>query len=478
MRTIHNLRQPFFILLLLAIVFSGCKQQETLTPEEAKAIAKEAYIYGFPMVVNYKTMNMYVLNENSPEYKGNFNEMQCDARLLGPEDKAIVTPNSDTPYCMLWADMRSEPLVISIPAMEPDRFFHFQLIDLYTHNFAYLGSLTTGNEGGNYLIAPSDWSGETPEGINEVIKCETDMFFSVIRTQLMNNDDLPNVKNLMDGYELQTLSSFLGEDPVAVKSLTDFPTWEEGAQFTPKAFSYLDYMLNFTNPVPEEQALRDKLAKLDLGTEGEFNMDNFEPEVQAAIEKGVSEAFKEMETFITENNTDPLMSSKIFGTRDFLAETATESFGMKNYYMLRATAAHLGLYGNSGKEAIYPTYLMEVPGTPFNAKEHNYTLTFHKDSMPPVNAFWSLSMYDGKTQLFIENDLDRYLLNSNNKDQYVYGDDGSLTLYIQKEPPGKALEPNWLPAPDGPFYCVLRLYGPKEEALNGTWVNPPLKRND
>lgn len=118
----------------------------------------------------------------------------------------------------------------------------------------------------------------------------------------------------------------------------------------------------------------------------------------------------------------------------------------------------------SGSKRSKGYILMEAPGTPYNAAEHNYTLTFHKDSMPPVNVFWSLSMYDGKTQLFIENELDRYLLNSNSKDDYVYGDDGSLTLYIQKESPGKALEPNWLPAPDGPFYCVLRLYGPKEEA--------------
>ena len=476
MRPLCHFRLPILIILFLGLLFSSCQEKETPSAEEAKAIAKEAFIYGFPMVVNYKTMYMYVLNEDSPEYKGKFNQIACDARLLGPEDKAVVTPNSDTPYCMVWVDMRSEPVVISIPQMEPERFFHFQLIDLYTHNFAYLGSLTSGNKGGNYLIAPANWKGEVPGNIDEVIKAETDLFFSVIRTQLMNANDLPNVKAIQDAYKVQPLSGFLGNETPEQPQIQNFPVWEEGAQFTPKAFTYLDLMLKFTNPAPSEQELRDRLAKLDIGIEGVFDMNNFEPEVQMAIEEGVAEGFKEIEAFIAANNTDPLMSSKIFGTRKFMKDIAGTEFGMQDHYMLRAVAAHLGLYGNSGTEAIYPTYRMEAPGTPFNAAEHNYTLTFQKDSMPPVNAFWSLSMYDGKTQLFIENDLDRYLLNSNNTDQYVYGDDGSLTLYIQKDSPGRTLEPNWLPAPDGPFYCVLRLYGPKEEALSGAWVNPPLKR--
>ena len=175
------------IIIGLIVALSSCNQkQETLTPEQAKQIAKEAYIYGLPMVLNYKTMNMYALDEKSPEYKGKFNEKSCEARLYTPEDKAIVTPNSDTPYCMFWVDLRDEPQVISVPEMEAERFYHFQLIDLYTHNFAYLGTLTTGNKAGKYLIATQDWKGEKPEGVEKVIYCETDLFFVVVRTQLMN----------------------------------------------------------------------------------------------------------------------------------------------------------------------------------------------------------------------------------------------------------------------------------------------------
>lgn len=148
-----------------------------LNPAEARAIAKEAYIYGFPMVVNYKTMYMYAANEQSPEYKGPFNFPACEARLYTPEDKAVVTPNADTPYCMFWVDIRQEPMVLSVPEMEPGRYYSFQLIDLYTHNFAYIGTLTTGNGAGRFMIAASDWQGPKPDGIDEVIRCETDFFF-------------------------------------------------------------------------------------------------------------------------------------------------------------------------------------------------------------------------------------------------------------------------------------------------------------
>jgi len=417
---------------------------------------------------------MYTVNENSSEYKGAFNESFCDARLFTPEDKAVVTPNSDTPYCMFWVDLRDEPQVISLPEIEAERFYHFQLIDLYTHNFAYLGTLTTGNETGKHLIVNQGWEGEKPEGIDEVIYCETDLFFVVVRTQLMNENDLENVKNIQDAYQLQALSSYLNKDIPKVVRTDIFPDWNEGDQFTAAAFNYLDVMLKLAKPVASEKELRKKFAKLGIGTEKGFDINSFDENTQKAIEEGVKEGFQEIETFIKEYSTDPLISAKIFGTRDFLTESAKENYKLDDFYIPRAVAAHTGLYGNSGAEAIYPTYFVDSTGVLLNASENKYTITFKKDELPPVKAFWSLSMYDGKTQLFINNQLDRYLLNSNDIEAYEYNDDGSLTLYIQKESPGKQLESNWLPAPDGPFYCVMRLYGPKEEALKGSWVNPPM----
>ncbi|MCK5134612.1 MAG: DUF1254 domain-containing protein [Bacteroidales bacterium] len=464
--------------ILIVVAFTSCNQQPEITPEEAKEIAKEAYIYGFPLVVNYKTMYMYAVDENSPEYKGPFNESSCDARLFTPEDKAVVTPNSDTPYCMFWVDLRDEPQVISLPEIEAERFYHFQLIDLYTHNFAYLGTLTTGNKAGKYLIANQGWEGEKPEGVDEVIYCETDLFFVVVRTQLMNENDLENVKNIQDDYQLQALSSYLDKDMPKVVRMDNFPDWNEGDQFTAAAFNYLDVMLKLAKPVTSEKELRSKFTKLGIGTEKGFDISSFDEETQKAIEEGIKEGFQEIETFIKEYSADPLVSAKIFGTRDFLTQSAKENYKLDDFYIPRAVAAHLGLYGNSGAEAIYPGYFVDSTGVPLNALENKYSMTFKKDELPPVKAFWSLSMYDGKTQLFINNQLDRYLLNSNNMEAYDYNDDGSLTLYIQIESPGKELEPNWLPAPDGPFYCVMRLYGPKQEALLGEWVNPPMVKNN
>ena len=147
------------------------------------------------MVMNYKTMWNYAVDKDNPEYKGPFNEVSCEARLFTPEDKAVVTPNADTPYCMFWMDLRAEPLVLSVPKMEGERYYSFQLIDLYTHNFAYVGNLTTGNEAGHYLLAGPGWDGEKPEGITDVIRSETDVIFNVTRTQLFGPDDLEKVQS-------------------------------------------------------------------------------------------------------------------------------------------------------------------------------------------------------------------------------------------------------------------------------------------
>lgn len=447
-----------------------------ISSEEARQIAKEAYIYGFPMVMNYKTMYMYAIDEQSPEYKGPFNYLGCEARLFTPEDKAVVTPNADTPYCMFWVDIRTEPVVISVPEMEPERFYHFQLIDLYTHNFAYIGTLTTGNKAGRFLVTGPRWEGDKPDGIKEVIRCETDMFFVVVRTQLFNPKDIDNVKKIQDAYDLQSLSEYLNQPAPAGASVPDFPKWNEGDQFDAGFFKYFDFVLSLIQPVEEEKELMARFAQIGLGTEKPFDMDALSPEMQKALAEGIKEGFAAMETFIASYAADPLISAKIFGTRDFLRKSAKENCNLDDFYMLRAVAAHMGLYGNSGTEAIYPTYLADSEGQPLNAAENKYTLTFKKGQLPPVELFWSLTMYDGKTQLFIDNPLDRYLLNSTMIDQFKMGEDGSLTFIIQKDAPGAEKESNWLPAPDGPFYMVMRLYGPKDDALEGKWTPPKLKK--
>ena len=463
--------------LLLLMLFGCGGETRTVVPEEAQAIAREAYLYGFPMVMNYKTIYNYVIDKESPDYKGPFNQLSCVARLFTPEDKAVVTPNADTPYCMYWMDLRGEPLVLSVPEMEPERFYHFQFIDLYTHNFAYVGTLTTGNGVGAFLIAGPNWDGEKPEGITDVIRSETDFIFNVTRTQLFGPDDLEKVKQIQGSYSLQPLSAFLDVEAPPTEAMPDFPKWVEGAQFDERFFDYLDFMMSLLErPGDGEKPLWDQLARLGVGPGNTFDFAVLHPEIQEALKAGVKDGFGEIERFIGEHSNDPLISGKLFGTRAFLNESAKTNYGLKTPYLLRSVGAHMGLYGNSAMEAIYPTYLTDADKQPLDASANHYAMTFEKGQFPPVKAFWSLTMYDGKTQLFIENLLDRYLLNSAMMDQFKKEKDGSLVLHIAKDSPVKQLESNWLPAPDGPFYMVLRLYGPEPAALEGKWTPPGLQK--
>jgi hypothetical protein len=468
-------------------ILSGCGDKDEPETEmklavdaaEAKAIAKEAYVYGFPMVMGYKTIYNYVVDKENPEYKGPFNQLACVARLFTPEDKAIVTPNADTPYCMFWLDLRAEPLVLTVPEMEPERFYHFQLIDLYTHNFAYVGTLTSGNGSGKFLIAGPGWDGDRPEGITDVIRSETDFIFNVTRTQLFGPDDLAKVKEIQDSYGLQPLSAFLGTEAPAAAPTPDFPVWVEGSQFDERIFGYLDFLLTLIEkPHAQEKALWDRLALLGLGPDNRFDFAALPPDIQEALKAGAKEGFGEIEQIIREIGNDPLASAKMFGTRAFLAESAKKNFGHENHYLIRAAVGHVGLYGNSAAEAMYPSYLADSDGRPYDASANRYTLTFEKGKLPPVKAFWSLTMYDGKSQLFVPNPHDRYLVNSPMMDQFRLEADGSLVLHIDKQSPGGDLETNWLPAPDGPFYMVLRLYGPEPEALEGKWTPPALQKVD
>ncbi len=468
------------------LVLAGCAQEQEpastegaagITAAEAQAIAKEAFVYGYPMVMGYKTMYNYAVYTEDPDYKGPFNHVSCLARVFTPEDTAIVTPNADTPYCLFWMDLRTEPMVLSVPELAPERFYHFQLIDLYTHNFAYVGTLSTGNGAGNYLIAGPDWDGDKPAGIAGVIRSETNFIINVTRTQLFGPDDLMKVEEIQGRYELQPLSAFAGTETPAAASALNFPVWIEGSQFDERVFNYLDFVLMLLDkPLESEQALWGHLSRIGLGPDNSFDFTALPGDIQEALRAGVKDGIGDIENIIVEETDDPLASAKMFGTRRFLQKSAKDNYGHENHYLVRAVAGHIGLYGNSAAEAIYPTYLADSDGLPYDASTNRYTLTFENGKFPPVKAFWSLTMYDGKTQLFINNPLDRYLVNSPMMDQFAISDDGSLVIYISKESPGEALESNWLPAPDGPFYMVLRLYGPEPEALEGKWTPPVLQQ--
>lgn len=440
-----------------------------VTPAEARAIAKEAYIYGFPLVDNYRIQHAYFVNPQSPEYKAPWNELRNIPRVFTPEDKAIQTPNSDTPYSFAGLDLRAEPMVLTIPPIEEDRYFSVQLIDLYTHNFAYLGSRATGNSGGNFLIAGPGWKGSKPKGIAKVIRSETELVFAPYRTQLFNPGDLDNVQKVQAGYKVQPLSAFLGKaaPPAAPKIEFLTPLTPDQQRNSLEFFHILNFVLRFCPPNPSEKALLARFAKIGVSAGKKFDGASLAPEMREAIAGGITDAWKQYEAFLNnEVTTGKVTSGDLFGTREYL----------KNNYLYRMTGAVLGIYGNSKEEAMYPMYRVDAAGKPLDATQHRYTLHFPPGQLPPVNAFWSLTMYELPSSLLVANPLNRYLINSPMLPNLKKNADGGLTLYIQSESPGPDKESNWLPAPKGPFWCALRLYRPKAEALSGKWTAPPVAK--
>jgi hypothetical protein len=460
------------ILLSTLLAAVGCNSkpgdnaaQNSLSPEEARPIAKDAYIYGFPMAANYQTMYKQAIDATGPDYKGPFNTLNSSKSVATPEDKFVVTPNSDTPYSFLWADLRAEPIVLTMPKIEPNRYYTAQIVDLYTFNFAYLGTRAYGNEGGDFIIAGPGWTGPTPSGIKAVIHSETQFAYVLFRTQLFNTADLPKVNKIQAGYHAQPLSAFLHQPAPAAAPPINWPKPADIATPSPDIFPIVNFLFQFCPPNPSESVLLARFAKLNIGLGQTFNFSSFSPDIQKAVNDGIKDSNADLNTVMKKINTDEISSGDMFGTRDFL----------NGNYLYRYAGAKLGLYGNSKQDAIYFGYFVDANHQPLDASKSSYELHFAKGDLPPTKAFWSLTMYDGKTQLLVANPLKRYLLNSTTLKSYKYGADGSLTFYIAHDNPGPAKQSNWLPAPDGPFYAVYRVYMPGETVLNGTWKKPQMQ---
>ena len=467
MTTAHLKALGITTAFLAFLPFSPARAQASVTPVEARAIAKEAYIYGYPMVDSYRIQHAYFVDTKSPEYKAPWNQLRNFSRVFTPEDKAVQTPNSDTPYSFLGMDLRAEPIVLTVPAIEKERYFSIQLIDAYTFNFDYIGSRTTGNGGGSYLIAGPRWKGEVPKGVKRVIRAETELVLAPYRTQLFNPADIDNVKKVQAGYKVQTLSSFLGQPAPKVAPAINFiePLTPEAQRTSLQFFNILNFVLQFCPTHPSERELMARFARIGVGAGKAFDAGKLSPETKAAIEAGMADAWAEYARLQKRIDAKEVTSGDTFGTREYL----------KNNYLYRMAAAVLGIYGNSKQEAMYPIYSVDADGKKLDGASR-YSVRFAPGQLPPVNAFWSLTMYELPSSLLSANPLNRYLLNSPMLPQFKRDADGGLTLLIQNESPGKDKEANWLPAPKGPFFMAMRLYWPKDEALQGKWTAPPLKR--
>jgi hypothetical protein len=364
-------------------------------------------------------------------------------------------------------DLRVEPIVFTVPPIPKERYWSLQLIDLYTHNFDIPGSRADGNDGGSFLVAGPNWKGETPKGITRVIRCETEIASAQFRTQLFDPGDLENVKGIQEQYIVKPLSAFLGQAaPTAAPSITfPQPLTPETQRSSLEFFTLLNFYLQFCPTHPSEKDLMERFAKIGLGAGKTFDASTLSPEIKEAIVAGMADAWADFQGLKERFDRGEVTSGEVFGTREFL----------QNNYLYRMGAAVIGIYGLSKDEAIYLPYFTDSDGQKVNGNQR-YTVRFEKGQLPPVNAFWSLTMYELPASLLVHNPIDRYLLNSPMLPQFKMDADGGLTLYIQHGSPGKDRESNWLPAPKGPFWMVNRLYWPKPEALDGTWKQAPLVR--
>ena len=457
--------------LLFGPIASGNQAAAKLSPAEVQAVAEEGFVYGLPLVMNYAVMNAFAVNRDSRQFKAPFNQIHCEANVFTHENTAVVTPNSDTPYCILWVDLRAEPMVVHVPAVPKSRYYSVHLCDGNTFNYGFIGTRTTGTDAGDFLIVGPDWKGQTPPGIRKVFRSSTQQSIVIFRTQLFSPADLPGVAKVQAGYNAQPLSAFLKQQPPPAAPAIDFPRIDD-AMLKANFFDYLDFVLAFGPPGPEEKAIRARLASIGVGPGKTFAFKDLSPEQKTAVMQGMKQGDAKVDHAVA--NFGHAMNGWNVGSAQ----------GNRSYFngnwLLRAVGARAGIYGLDAVEATYPMTRVDAAGKPLDSSKHAYTLTFAPGKLPPVNAFWSITMYDGKSQFLVKNPIDRYLINSPMLAGMKKNKDGSLTVYIQKDSPGKAKEPNWLPAPNGPMFVVMRLYWPKTEPPSimplgkGTWSPPKI----
>src|SRR5271165_3036016 len=285
---------------------------------DTKAIAQEGFVWGLPLVMNYAVMNEFAIDATSSQFKAPFNEIRNEHRVATYEDTAVITPNSDTPYSILWADLRAEPLVVSVPAVEKKRYYSVQLIDGNTYNFGYIGSRATGPEAGDYLIVGPDWKAATPAGIKKVFTSTTPFALILFRTQLFNPADMPNVEKVQAGYKAQPLSAFLKQPAPPAGPKTDF-VHATTAGIKANFFEYLSAALQFVPPSPDTAQIRAKLASIGIGPGKSFEFKELSPEHKAAVLLGMKEGDDKVDKFLTSGNKNinGWNVGSFFGDREF-----------------------------------------------------------------------------------------------------------------------------------------------------------------
>ena len=436
--------------------------------ESLRALAEEAYIFAFPLLESYKMLFAMSLFEGSGGYEAPPNVLSHTHELLDAAYTVIVRPNNDTFYSAVWLDLRTEPMVLSVPAVPLDRYYSFQFIDMYTHNIGYVGSRATGPEAGRYLIAGPRWNGGTPDGIDEVIHSETEFVLALARTAVFGSDDVANVTAIQESFSAVPLSVFTGGTAPPGAAEISVPPYDPQRIRSADFVAYVNALLPYLDPHASESGLWRRFAEIGIGSGGAFDEESLDPDLREAIDAGVAAALERIESEASRLGRLEdgwMLIEGAFGTRE----------AMQGKYLTRSAAAFFGLFGNSLEEAYYPNADLDAGGDPLDGSRNDYTLRFEADALPPAQGFWSLTMYKLPEQLFIHNAIDRYTI-GDRTEGLEYGEDGSLTVYIQTESPGVDRESNWLPASEGPFALQMRIYWTEPAALDPLYVPPAIHK--
>lgn len=446
-------------------IISKSSDEIVLTPEEAQSIAEEAYIFGYPMILmDLTAKKMSNVPEAGPQ-TAPVNQFAHFPEFPTPDFKDIVKPNADTLYSLAWLNLSEEPLVLHVPDTD-DRYYLMPMLDAYSNVFESPGKRTTGTGENNFAIVGPFWDGELPDGVTK-IQSPTELVWILGRIQANGIDDFDAVNEIQKQFTMTPLSSFgksyQPPQTVDTDSSIDMkmPPVTKIEQSSVNVYYDRMAMLMKTNPPASDDAdLVAQFVKIGLIPGEKFDSSNLDPKIIDAIELGAKDGLEKIKSNIVN-----------VGTNENGWQKAVNLGSYGTDYLLRASVAFMGLGANLPEDAIYPMAYVDFNGDALNGNS-KYVIHFAKEQTPPVNAFWSLTMYN-MAELFVENPIDLYAIGDRN--ELEYNEDGSLDIYIQHEAP-EGHELNWLPSPDDDFNLTLRFYWPSPEITDGTWQIPSIQK--
>jgi len=439
----------------------------TIGAEEAMAIADEAYVFGYPLVLMEITRRVMTAVSKPSERKAPMSQFLHLRTFPDPTFTDVVSPNADTLYSSAWIDLAKEPIVLSVPSTG-DRYYLMQMLDAWTNVFACPGTRTTGNAKNDFAITGPGWKGTLPKGLHE-IKSPTNMFWIAGRTLTKGKQDYTAVHAIQDQYRLTPLSAwgkdYTPPDDVLVEKGIDTqtpPVQQVSALDAVSFFTRLNALMKENPPAAADAAAMKRFARIGVAPGKPFNLQNLELDGAEALGRGIVAG----QARITREAEKP--HGKQVNGWDVM--TNLGRYGTN--YLFRAVVALVALGANLPEDAVYPRATKDGDGQALIGM-NRYVIRFPEGQLPPVGAFWSITLYNAK-QFFVQNPINRYAIGD--RDKLKFDDDGSLTLYVQQQSPGVDKESNWLPAPNGDFNLFMRLYSPKKEILDATWKPPAIQR--